>query len=153
MSKQNQNTWQTPIQIMNTFKILFFFSFMFVSLSNINAQIQRRDTLPQPKLNLKDYNKGVKMEFVSYPMFALSSFALGMGNRFDEVDSQKSHRPLIYKVIGITGIVTSSGTWGIGISLQGKPTWKDLAKVGGIGLISWIGYEGGKQTADIFKHR
>lgn len=127
---------------MNIFKSLFFF----LIIGNLNAQ--------QPKLNLPStYQQGVKIEFWSYPMFALSSFSLGLSNEFGRIDSPKSHRPLIYGLAGTVGMVSSAGTWGVGISLQGKPRWTDLLKVVGIGTISYIGYRSGKQSAVIFKRR
>lgn len=127
---------------MNIFKSFF----LFFIIGNLNAQ--------QPKLNLPPtYQQGVKIEFWSYPMFALSSFSLGLSNEFGRIDSPKSHRPLIYGLAGTVGMVSSAGTWGVGISLQGKPRWTDLLKVVGIGTISYIGYRSGKQSAVIFKRR
>ena len=132
MIKQKQNMKQTLILDMNTFKIFFFF----LLTGTINAQ-EVRPNLPPT------YDKGRKIEFWSYPMFALSSYSLGLSNEFGRIDSEKSNRPLIYGVIGTVGMVSSAGTWGIGISLQGKPKWTDLLKVVGIGTISYISYQGG----------
>lgn len=127
----------------NIFKIFFF-----LTIGNLNAQIS------QPILNLPPtYDKGKKIEFWSYPMFAVSSYSLGLSNEFGRIDSDKSNRPLIYGVVGTVGMVSSAGAWGIGISLQGKPKWTDLLKVAGIGAISYIGYQSGVQSAMIFKRR
>lgn len=142
MIKQKQNMKQTLILDMNTFKIFFFF----LLTGTINAQ-EVRPNLPPT------YDKGRKIEFWSYPMFALSSYSLGLSNEFGRIDSEKSNRPLIYGVIGTVGMVSSAGTWGIGISLQGKPKWTDLLKVVGIGTISYISYQSGVQSASIFKRR
>ena len=106
------------------------------------------------QLNLPStYDQGRKLEFVSYPMFALSSFSLGMSNEFGKKDTEKSNRPLIYGIIGTTGLVGSMGTWGVGISLQGKPKWTVLLKLVGASAISYIGYESGRQATGIFKHK
>lgn len=122
------------------------FSFLFFLLiGTVNAQ--------EVRINLPTYDKGRKIEFWSYPMFALSSYSLGLSNEFGRIDTDKSNRPLIYGVAGTVGMVTSAGTWGVGISLQGSPTWKDLIKVVGIGTLSYIGYRSGVQSASIFKRR
>lgn len=138
----NKNTKQILTLVMTTFKIFFFF----LLTGTINAQEVRLNLPPT-------YDKGRKIEFWSYPMFALSSYSLGLSNEFGRIDSEKSNRPLIYGVIGTVGMVSSAGTWGIGISLQGKPKWTDLLKVVGIGTISYISYQSGVQSASIFKRR
>lgn len=148
MIKQKQNLKQTLILDMNMFKIFFFSVLFFLTIGTVNAQ------LSQPVLNLPPtYDKGKKVEFWSYPMFAISSYSLGLSNEFGRIDSDKSNRPLIYGVIGTVGMVSSAGAWGVGISLQGRPKWTDLLKVVGIGAISYIGYNSGIQSASIFKRR
>ena len=124
----------------------YFIFFFFLITGTINAQEVRLNLPPT-------YDQGRKVEFWSYPMFALSSYSLGLSNEFGRIDTDKSNRPLVYGVVGTVGMVTSASTWGIGISLQGKPTWKDLVKVIGVGAISYIGYKSGVQSAMIFKRR
>lgn len=128
------------------FKSSIFSILFFLITGTINAQEVRLNLPPT-------YDQGKKVEFISYPMFVLSSYSLGLSNEFGKIDTDKSKRPLIFGVAGTVGMVTSAGTWGVGISLQGKPTWRDLVKVVGIGGLSYIGYKSGVQSAMIFKRR
>jgi hypothetical protein len=150
MHKHEQNMKQTLIQAMNMFKMFRIFKivFFFLTIGTLNAQV----TLPV--LNLPPtYDKGVKTEFWSYPMFALSSYSLGLSNEFGRIDTDKSRRPLIFGVAGTVGMVSSAGMWGVGISLQGKPKPVDLLKIVGVGCLSYISYKAGTQSAMIFKRR
>lgn len=108
---------------------------------------------PQPpQLNLPDpeeVRKGKTLEFISYPLFFLTGTSYGMSQKFQEIDSPKSNRYIIYSLGANAGFVTSAGMWGVGISLQGKPKWTDLYKLaGGIGF-SVLGYYSGQGLAQI----
>ena len=108
---------------------------------------------PQPpQLNLPNYEevrRGKVMEFISYPMFYLSGTSYGMSREFQKIDSPKSNRPEIYSIGASVGFVTSTGMWGVGISLQGKPKWTDLYKLAGGFGFSVLGYYSGKGLAEI----
>lgn len=105
-----------------------------------------------PQLNLpdpKEVRKGKVLEFISYPMLYLSGTSYGMSREFQKIDSPKSNRSEIYSIGASVGFVTSTGMWGVGISLQGKPKWTDLYKLaGGIGF-SVLGYYSGQGLAQI----
>lgn len=129
-------------------KYFIFFFLTIGTIGTLNAQ------LSLPVFNIpKTYDQGVKTEFWSYPAFALSSYSLGLSNEFGRIDSDKSKRPLVFGVAGTAGMVTSAGMWGVGISLQGKPKPVDLLKVIGVGVLSYISYKAGTQSASIFKRR
>lgn len=100
--------------------------------------------------NNNNYRKGRVIEFVSYPLFTISGALAGMSNKFGKIDSPESHRSQGYALAASGGFVTSTGLWGVGISLQEKPTWKDLYKLVGVAGFSAIGYGIGYYTADVF---
>lgn len=108
----------------------------------------------QPQLNLpdpQDVRTGKVLEFIAYPLFAGSGICAGLSDKFGKIDSPNSNRPEIYAIAASAGFVTSTSMWGIGISMQGKPGWKDLYKLAGAVAFSGIGYYTGYQMAEIFK--
>jgi len=121
---------------------------------SLSAQFQKDLTYNQPQLNLpdpQDVRTGKVLEFIAYPLFTGSGFCAGLSNKFGKIDSPNSNRPEAYAIAASAGFVTSASMWGIGISLQGKPEWKDLYKVVGAVAFSGIGYYTGYQMAEIFK--
>ena len=132
-------------------QILFLIIILFpLSLS---AQFQKDLNYNEPKLNLPDPQEvrtGKALEFISYPLFAGSGFCYGLSKKFREIDSPESNRAHAYSIAASAGFVTSAGVWGVGYSMQGKPTWKDLYKVLAAGAFSTIGYYLGTQAAPLF---
>lgn len=121
----------------------------------LSAQF-KKDLQLQPKLNLPDPQEvrtGRVLEFISYPLFTGSGFCAGLSKKFGEIDSPNSNRSEFNAVAASAGFVTSVSTWGVGISLQGKPEWKDLYKLAGAIGFSGVGYYLGYQTAEIFKSK
>lgn len=132
-------------------KQILFLIFFPLSLS---AQFQKDLTLkPNPNVNPNvnsQLRTGKALEFISYPLFAGSGFCYGLSKKFREIDSPESNRPEIYSIATSVGFVTSAGVWGVGFSLQGKPSWKDLYKVVAAGTFSTIGFYLGTQAAPLF---
>lgn len=119
----------------------------------LSAQFKKDLQVVEPQLNLptpEDVRRGRVLEFIGYPMFALSGMSYGMSEKFREIDSSNSHRPGAYAIGASVGFVTSTGVWGTGMVLQGKPKWSDLYKLVGVLGFSTLGYYTGQQVAEIF---
>lgn len=127
--------------------------FIFLFPLSLSAQF-RKDLQLNPKLNLpnpQEVRTGRVLEFITYPLFAGSGFCAGLSKKFEKIDSPNSDRPEIYAIAASTGFVSSVGLWGVGISMQERPQWKDLYKLVGVVGFSTLGYYTGYQVAEIFK--
>lgn len=106
------------------------------------------------ELKLPDtYRTGETLEFLSYPVFAFSGIAGGMGERFLSKDGNwdtRSHRSHVWRDISIYTTAAGASMFSVGITLQGKVKPKDLLKVIGAGAMYYVGTRVGYNLGQFF---
>lgn len=117
-------------------------------LVSLNLSAQEID-LKLPAL----HRTGQTLEFLSYPMFAFSGIAGGMGERFLSKDGNwdtRSHRSHVWRDISIYTTAAGASMFSVGITLQGKVKPKDLFKVVGAGAMYYVGTRVGYNLGQFF---
>lgn len=105
-------------------------------------------------LKLPNYKLGRNLEFWSYPLFAFSGFAGGMGERFLSKDGNwdtRSKRSHVWRDISIYTTAGASSMFTAGIVIQDSYTWKDLLKILGAGGFYYAGTRIGYNTGQFIK--